>query len=110
MPQTMQILDPLKAGTKFRIDGGVITNIRKYSVTVTLPSVADADTDGDDVTCPGVNLGDVVLGVGPASALDDKVLLSAHVKAADTVRVVITNDSTGAYQHPSETMNIWVLQ
>jgi len=75
--------------------------------TVNFASVADADTDGTDVTVQGAALGDMVLGISLAVDVVD-LNVTADVTAANTVTVSLGNNTGGAVDLASTTVRILV--
>tara|TARA_R110002020_G_scaffold469421_1_gene694443 strand:- start:300 stop:620 length:321 start_codon:yes stop_codon:yes gene_type:complete len=70
--------------------------------------VAAAELDFD-VTVTGAAMGDMVLGVSFEIDLDPDVSISYYVSAADTVTVVLCNNSTATVDFASTTVRALVL-
>lgn len=79
-----------------------------FSQVIDFASVADGDEAASDVTVPGAALGDFVL-VAPSIDLVDTIL-AASVTAADTVTVVLANNTGGAVDLASQTVYGVVLK
>lgn len=71
---------------------GVFNEMWTVKETLNLAAAADSGFAAADVTVPGVRKGDMVLGVTVNVDITDGVL-SASVPTADTVTIVLTNDS-----------------
>lgn len=70
-------------------------------------SVASGASTTDTLTITGVALGDIVLGVS-SSVSQGGVSLTGYVSAADTVTVIINNNSGGAVDLASATVRVVV--
>lgn len=70
-------------------------------------SISDTDAASNDVTVTGASLGDFVM---VSCSLDvEDLVLDAQVTAADTVTVVLANNTGGAVDLGSATFNIRVI-
>jgi hypothetical protein len=88
---------------------GLFSDTWSVTATLDLASVADAETQVDTVTVPGVALGDVVLGV--SFGVDVAGLsITADVTAADTVTIAANNNTGGAVNLASTTIKIAVAR
>jgi len=68
------------------LNAGIKDLIIDAALSVTVPTVADAESDLVDVTVTGVALGDAVLVANPTEALPtDAIFSGAYVSATDTV-------------------------
>lgn len=75
------------------------------SGTVDFASVADGDEAAADITVAGVALGDIVTGVSLGVDVVDATV-TANVTAADTVTVVLANNTGGAVDLASTTVRV----
>jgi hypothetical protein len=87
--------------------GGVFSNIWVAKGTIDFASVADGDEAADTIAVPGVALGDVVLGVSASVSAAD-LTVTAFVSAADTVTVVVANNTGGAIDLASAVFKVVV--
>jgi hypothetical protein len=80
-----------------------------FSCTATwdAPSAATGGDELDTISCPGVALGDIVLGVslGVSAA---GLAVSAYVSAADVVTVHVANNTGGAVDLASTTVRVLI--
>jgi len=96
-------------GAALAVNGGVkVKGIELVSATVNPASVASKGTGATSVTVSGVAVGDVVIAI-PPSTLDDGVVYSAKVTAADTVKLELSNNTAGAIDVASATWKFLVL-
>ncbi len=78
-------------------DGGIKAIIADDSLSVTVPTIADAESDLVAVTVTGVALGDAVLVANPTEALPtDCIFSGAYVSATDTVTFAFDTKEGGA--------------
>jgi hypothetical protein len=87
--------------------GGVFSNIWVAKGTINFASVADGDEAADTIAVPGVALGDVVLGVS-AGVSAAELTVTAYVSAANTVTVVVANNTGGAIDLASTVFKVVV--
>lgn len=89
-------------------DGGLMKNLRVYHIeNQDLASVANGAVGTLAIACAGVVAGDVVLGVAPNVAPAAGISFDGQVTAADTITIVVRNNSGGAYD-PAGTVD-WTL-
>lgn len=78
------------------------------SATWNPASIPDGSVETTAVSCPGAAVGDpVAVGFG-ANTAGVKLLWSAHVESADTVRVVVLNKNGAAVDLNSGTLTVLV--
>ena len=70
--------------------------------------ISDGDEAAFDITVTGAALGDIVLGISASVDVKDGVL-DAHVTAADTVSVVLSNTTGGDLDIDEATFRVVVL-
>lgn len=108
------IIAPLKPGTDFtrslnRADMRFVANDRPRklygSAVVDAPSIANGAQHAFDVAVAGVTLGNWVTRTVP-SADPGALAMSSFVKAADTVRAILANNSGGAIDPASITYKV----
>ena len=82
-----------------------------WAVTCTLDagSLVDGAGETDDVTVPGVALGDMVMGASLGVDLVG-LTVTGYVSAANTVKFRIQNESTATVNLASATMKIVVVR
>ena len=82
-----------------------------WAVTCTLDagSLVDGAGETDDVTVPGVALGDMVIGASLGVDLEG-LTVTGYVSAANTVKFRIQNESTATVNLASATMKIVVVR
>ena len=101
-------------------DGGAIigTQIGIHSVAVGQTawpttwnpgSIAAGSYEDTDVTVPGAEVGDFAM-ASLASMLTNDMMISAHVSAADTVKVVLFNPTAGAINLDLGTLTVLVFK
>ncbi len=84
--------------------------LMKFTATVDFANMAATGAaDEQTVACPGVALGDAVVGVGFSADLG-KTVLWGRVTAANEVKLVIENLTAGALNPGPGTATIWVLK
>lgn len=83
----------------------------KNTATIDFANVADNATSADtDVTVTGAVLGDLAFATSSGDiATTDGVWLMAKVVATNTVGVALHNDSSGAFNAASQTVNVFVI-
>jgi parallel beta-helix repeat protein len=82
-------------------------NILTGSVAWNPGSIADGDEEAKDVTVTGAALGDIAIASINKDVLD--LTLTASVTVADTVTVVLANNTGGAVDVASGTVNVMVF-
>lgn len=88
---------------------GLFNDMWTVIETVNFASAADAGFAASDITVPGVAVGDIVLGVSIGVDVTD-VGVSAQVTAANTVTVVLDNNTGGAVDLASTTVKLVVVR
>ena len=92
------------------IGGGTGVILQHLSATATWdpPSLNNGAVTSTTITVTGAGLGDIV-NASHNQIGSNNVIVSAHVQAADTVRVVLRNDSGGTLNITSGTLrvNVW---
>lgn len=87
--------------------GGVFSDVFQVTCTINFASAANGAKAEDSVTVPGVALGDVVIcssmGIDQAG-----LVMNAYVSAANTVVVVVANNTGGAVDLASTTVKLVV--
>jgi hypothetical protein len=74
---------------------GMFTEMWTARGTIDFASIADGDEAVDTIAVPGVALGDIVLGVSSSISAAD-LTITAYVSAANTVSVLVANNTGGA--------------
>ena len=72
-------------------------------------SIAAGSYEDMDVTVPGAAVGDFVM-ASLASMVTNALMISGHVSAADTVKVVLFNPTVGAINPGEGTLNVLVFK
>lgn len=72
-------------------------------------SIAAAGYESEDITVPGAAVGDFCM-ASLSSMLTNDMMLTAHVSAADTVRVILFNPTAGALNVGSGTLAVLVFK
>lgn len=72
-------------------------------------SIAAGGYESEDVTVPGAAIGDFVI-AKLSTMLTNDMMLSAHVSATDTVRVVLFNPTVGAINLDEGTLGVLVFK
>lgn len=72
-------------------------------------SIAAAGYEAEDVTVPGAAVGDFVMASLTTMVTND-MMLTAHVSAADTVKVILFNPTAGAIDLGSGTLAVIVFK
>jgi hypothetical protein len=82
----------------------------KKDVAIDPGSIAAATSTEQAVTIPGVEVGDIVIAMAPASLENDIAVSAIRVSAADTVQLRFSNiDNTNAIDGASRTWTFLVL-
>jgi hypothetical protein len=89
--------------------GTAITKVLSASATWDPASIADGDDLSTTISVTGAAVGNPCFASLSTLGAND-VLISAHVQAADTVRVVLLNRSGGAFDAASGTLRVTVFQ
>lgn len=98
------------SGVSIGTEDSKIAQIKIYRATVDFASAIDGADVGANVTCTGVALGDVVMGVSVDVDAGDDVLITGQPTATDTVRLTFFNRSGGTIDLASTTATIVVLK
>ena len=86
----------------------VVTSVLTASATWDPASIADGDMEANDVTCTGAALGDFAQA---SFSLDvEDLVINAAVTAADTVTVVLANNTGGPVDLASGTVSVRVIK
>ena len=81
----------------------------KATATWDIPNLAaDGNATSTTITVTGAAVGDIALATHSLLSTND-VLISAHVQAANTARVVVMNKTGGALDIGSGTLTVYVL-
>lgn len=80
-----------------------------YTETWDPGSIAAAGYEAEDVTVPGAAVGDYVM-VSLTTMVTNAMMISGHVSAADTVKVVLFNPTAGAIDIDSGTLAVLVFK
>jgi len=88
--------------------GGIGITFLQGTATWNPGSIADGDEEAKDITVTGAVLGDLVLCSHSTDVLDG--VLRGAVTAADTVTVVLANNTGGAIDVTSGTTKALVIQ
>lgn len=72
-------------------------------------SIAAAGYEAEDVTVPGAAVGDFVI-ASLTTLLTNDMMLTAHVSAADTVKVILFNPTAGAIDIGEGTLAVIVFK
>jgi hypothetical protein len=86
---------------------GLFDNLWTASGVIDFGSIADGDEASDTIAVPGVALGDIVLGVSASISAAD-LTITAYVSAANTVTVLVANNTGGAVDLASATYRVVV--
>lgn len=85
---------------------GNIFKMRAVQVTFDPASVATITTAEQDITVPGVKVGDIVMAVNKPSLTAGLGIVNARVKAANTVSLQFVNPTAGGVDAGSETYTL----
>jgi hypothetical protein len=88
---------------------GLFSNTWLVSATLNPGSLADGVGETDDVTVPGVALGDMVIGASLGVDLVG-ITVTGYVSAANTVKFRIQNESGSTVDLASSTLRIVVAR
>lgn len=121
----LAVQEDLNIGTNTDIDvtnpdGGTLTGTQigihsvavgqvAYQATWNPASIAAAGYEDVDVTVPGAAVGDFAV-ASLDTILTNDMQLTAHVSAADTVKVVLFNPTVGAINLASGTLTVLVFK
>jgi len=95
-------------GTQIGIHSFAVGQIQQTE-TWAPASIAAGEYESEDVTVPGAAVDDFVL-VKLSTILTDDMMLTGHVSAADTVRVVLFNPTGSAVALASGTLGVLVFK
>ena len=84
------------------------SDILSGSITWDASSIADGDEEAKELSVLGAELGDFVLSSLSADISD--LVLSAEVTAADTVTAILANNTGGAVDLGSCTLNVLIVK
>ena len=84
------------------------SDVLSGSVTWDAASIADGDEEAKELTVTGAELGDFVLSSLSADISD--LVLDAQVTAADTFTAILANNTGGAVDLASCTLNVLVVK
>ena len=96
----------LRGNDQFR---GLFSDTWAVTCTLDAGSLVDGAGETDDVTVPGVALGDMVIGASLGVDLVG-LTVTGYVSAANTVKFRIQNESTATVNLASATMKIVVVR
>ena len=88
---------------------GLFSDTWAVTATLNAGSLVDGAGETDDLTVPGVAVGDMVLGASLGVALVG-LIVSGYVSAADTVKFRIQNESGSTADLASTTMRIVIAR
>lgn len=88
---------------------GLFSDTWLVTATLDAGSLVDGAGETDDVTVPGVALGDMVLGVS-LSVDEASLTVTAYVSAANTVSIRFQNESGGTVDLASATLRMVVAR
>ena len=88
---------------------GLFSDTWAVTCTLNAGSLVDGAGETDDITVPGVALGDMVLGASLGVDLVG-LIVSGYVSAADTVKFRIQNESGSTVDLASTTMRIVIAR
>lgn len=86
----------------------VFENVLALDTTINVASIASGSSATSVVTVPGAAVGDFVLVQAGTDLLD--LTATGYVQAANTVEIVLQNQSGGARDLPSTTFYVLVLK
>lgn len=95
-------------GTQIGIHSVAVGQVA-WTETFDAGSIAAAGYEAEDVTVPGAAVGDFVMASLTTMGTND-MMLTAHVSAADTVKVVLFNPTSGAIDLGSGTLAVIVFK
>jgi len=88
---------------------GLFSDTWAVSATLNAGSLADGAGETDDITVPGVALGDMVIGASLGVDLVG-LTVTGYVSAANTVKFRIQNESTATVDLASTTLRLVVVR
>ena len=103
---TASAVVPRRGNDQFR---GLFSDTWAVTATLNAGSLVDGAGETDDITVPGVALGDMVLGASLGVDLVG-LIVSGYVSAADTVKFRIQNESGSTADLASTTMRIVIAR
>lgn len=80
-----------------------------WSETWDAASIAAGSYEAEDVTVPGAAVDDYVM-VSLNTMVTNDMMISGHVSAADTVKVILFNPTSGAIDLASGTLSVLVFK
>lgn len=80
-----------------------------WSETWDAASIAAGSYEAEDVMVPGAAVGDYVM-VSLNTMVTNDMMISGHVSAADTVKVILFNPTSGAIDLGSGTLSVLVFK
>src|SRR5512139_1445842 len=89
-------------GTQIGIHSVAVGQVA-FTETFDAGSIAAAGYEAEDITVPGAAVGDFVM-ASLTTMLTNDMMLTAHVSAADTVKVILFNPTTGSINLASGTL------
>lgn len=89
---------------------GNILKMFAVGVTYDPASVATITTAEQDITVPGVNVGDIVIAINKPTLTTGVTIGNARVKSANTVAVQWVNPTAGSVDPASETYTIVIAR
>lgn len=103
-------LGPVEEGG--RIQGSGVYELREFSQSVDLGSVATVAAENEDMTITGVEVDDIVLYVCPAEGLVANIAVTAlgPVATVNVVRMRVVNPTAGAIDAAAVVFKVGVLR
>lgn len=95
-------------GTQIGIHSVAVGQV-SFSETWDPASIAAAGYESEDVTVPGASVGDFVMATLSTMVTND-MMISGHVSAADTVKVILFNPTAGAINLDEGTLSVLVFK
>jgi hypothetical protein len=95
-------------GTQINIASVAVGQVA-WTETWNPSSIAAAGYESEDVTVPGAAVGDFVL-TSLSTIVTNDMMISGHVSAADTVKVILFNPTAGAINVAEGTLSVLVFK
>jgi hypothetical protein len=95
-------------GTQIGIHSVAVGQV-SWSETWNPASIAAVGYESEDLTVPGASVGDFCM-ASLSTILTNDMMLTAHVSAADTVKVILFNPTGGAINVDSGTLAVLVFK
>jgi hypothetical protein len=95
-------------GTQIGIHSVAVGQV-SWSETWNPSSIAAAGYESEDITVSGAAVGDFVM-VSLSTMVTNDMMISGHVSAADTVKVILFNPTTGAINLDEGTLSVLVFK